>query len=107
MKQRIKNWCLKHLFNANVSTDFLVSHRGKLFINGKQLDQRQVMTVARQAYDAKKKDHVVSLMLNELSHLAHEKIYYKEESEFGKALLYSVNLINNKLNVLSSMHKDN
>lgn len=106
IKQRIKRWLLKNLFNAIVSTDFIVSHGGKLFINGKQLDQRQVMLVARQAYEVNKKDHIISLMLNELSHLAHEKIYYKNDQEFGKAMLYCVNLMNNKINALSSLHKD-
>jgi hypothetical protein len=107
IKQRIKNWLLKHLFNAVVSTDFIVSVKGKLFINGKALNQRQVELVAKQAYECKKSDHVVTLMLNELSHLAHEKIYYKEDREFGKALLYNVNMIHNKLNALSSLHKNN
>jgi hypothetical protein len=105
IKQRIKNWCLKHLFNAIVSTDFIVSVRGKLFMNGKQLNTRQVEIIARQAHEVKKPDHIVSLMLNELSQLAHETIYYKEDKTYGKAMLHCVNVINNKLNALSSLHK--
>lgn len=96
---------MKHLFNATVSTDFIVSTRGKLFINGKALSPGQTQVVAMQAKEVLKKHHLVSLMLNEMSHLAHEKIYYKDDREFGKAMLYVVNLMNNKLQALSSLQE--
>lgn len=103
IKQRIKRWCMKNLFNATASTDFITPIKGKLFINGKPLSSGQVQMVARQAKEASSKEHIVSLILNELSHIAHEKIYYKDDREFGKAMLYNVNLIRNKLQSLSSL----
>ena len=105
IKQRLKRWVLKDLFNATTSTDFITPIKGRLFINGKALTQGQVQMVARQAKEVMSKDHIVSLVLNELSHIAHEKIYYKDDREFGKAMLYNVNLIRNKLQSLSSLHE--
>lgn len=105
IKQRLKNWVLKDLFNATTSTDFITPIRGRLFINGKPLSQGQVQMVARQSTEVMDKSHVVSLVLNELSHIAHEKIYYKDDREFGKAMLYNINLMRNKLQSLSSLQE--
>lgn len=96
---------MKNLFNATTSTDFITPIKGKLFINGKALSSSQVQMIARQSKEVLAKEHIVSLVLNELSHIAHEKIYYKDDREFGKAMLYNVNLIRNKLQSLSSLHK--
>ena len=102
IKRKIKNFLLRHLFDAIVEDDFFVYKKGKLFYKGKEIARSDYNKITANANVLKKNDVYVAI-LRELKFLAKERIFYNNDIEFGKAMLYSISLIENKINFLSRL----
>lgn len=106
LKVIIANYLLKHLFNT-VTADEILRHNGKEFIIGghklSEAEARDIISGAR----AMKQMTVWQLISKEMKHEANKDIYEKsstiDDIIFGKAILYSIDVIESKLNKLSGL----
>lgn len=110
MKRRILNFITKHLFNGIIETDFLFYNKSnhKLYIKDKELSDRYTQSLYARAYKLKD-DALLNLLTNEIKYIAQKKIYYgnsQDDIMFGKAMLYNLDLLQNKINAMASMVDD-
>jgi len=102
----IANYLLKHLFNA-ITEEEILKHNGKKFIvGGKELpeaDYRDITSGAR----AMKEMYVWKMLSKEMKWNANKDIYQKSQTIddvlFGKAVLYTLDVMEKKLDKLSQL----
>lgn len=110
MKQRIKNWLLKHLLNAVISESVATyTKEGKLCVGGQEItpDEAQNLVAEIQFIE---KTRFWEICQNTIKDQAHKSMFENaktlDDLFWGKALLYNLDLQNQVLNIIKSYKKD-
>lgn len=106
LKLKILNWCLRHLFNSITEEDVL-RFNGRVFIVGDRVlpnaDSYDIISGA----DGIKRSYVWQLLVKDMKNISNKMMYEKSKSEddmiFGKACLYVISVLENKLDNLSKI----
>jgi hypothetical protein len=106
LKVLASNYLLKHLLNA-ITEDQILIHNGKKFIvGGKELPEADYRDITSGA-QAIKSMYVWQLLCKEMKYHANEDIFNKSQTiddvMFGKAVLYTVDVMEKKLDKLSKL----
>lgn len=106
LKLNILNWCLKHLFNAITDKD-IMRWNGKNFVmDDKTLIDSDTYDIISGA-DAIKRSYVWQLIVKDMKNVSNKMLYEKSKTVddmiFGKACLYTIDVIENKLDNLSKI----
>jgi hypothetical protein len=101
------NLITSELFNKSKrEKDVLQVKGGQLVLHGKTLNADQRAELANQARDLQKMS-LVRVLLDELYYLGSKKIYHDsttvEDLQFGKAVLWTVDILEQKIDNLSKM----
>ncbi len=106
MRQRILNYLLKHLFNAITEDDVLVYRGDKFYVGGMELPKTDVEDIVSGARGLKEM-YVWQLLMKDLKNEANKRIYKNgvtmEDVNFGRATLWTVNVIEQKIENLSKL----
>ena len=106
MKITLKNYLLKNLFNAINEEDILKYQKGKFIIKGTPLDTRATGNFVSQA-NSILKSQLWKHLTDDLKYIANQRMYEKsttiDDLIFGKAMLYSLDILENKLKRLSTL----
>jgi hypothetical protein len=106
MKRWLLNKLLSHLFNAITEDDILVSHNGSLFRKGQALTNAEVEELRSGAASIRQM-HVFQQLLTEMKHAANKRMYESSQTLddmiFGKAVLWTVDIMEKKLINLSNL----
>ena len=106
MKITLKNYLLKNLFNAINEEDILKYQKGKFIIKGTPLDTRATGNFVSQA-NSILKSQLWKHLTDDLKYIANQRMYEKsttiDDLIFGKAMLYNLDILENKLKRLSTL----
>jgi len=106
LKLKILNWCLSNLFNSITEEDIL-KFNGKYFnVGDKVLPNADSYDIISGA-DGIKRSYVWQLLVKDMKYTANKMMYEKSKSAddmiFGKACLYIISVLENKLDNLSKI----
>jgi hypothetical protein len=97
---------VKHLFNAVSDADFLRIYGKNIYIGNQKLNDAQVKELTNGARTLIRME-VWNVMMNQLKIAARRKMYEKSTSYndmyFGKAMLYNIDVMEEKVRKLSQM----
>lgn len=106
-KVMLYNWITSHLFNGITENDVLRFKDGKYRIEGHEVDRKLLATVASEAKSIKDK-YAWEILIKDVKYEANKAIYHKSQTTddlvFGKAMLATIEIIENKLNDLSKIN---
>lgn len=106
MKRWILNKILAHLFNAVTTDDILKYEAQTLTLNGQPVTNRMVDEL-RSGAETLKSMYVFQLLMKEMKHAANQRMYQHSKSDadivFGKAMLYSIDVLEKKIINLSQL----
>jgi len=106
-KQKIADSVMNELYHAVTHSDGLVGDaKGRLILDGKLLPDHDRNVLVGQA-KAIKDMHLLKILLRDLKNIACKRMYESSQSfddlMFGKAMLYSLDVIEKKLEKLASL----
>ena len=108
--RELQNFILKDLFCAVTEDDILRQENGKFYIGRHELPPMDVDNLIEEA-NAIKAMYLPRLLFSELKHLANQRIFEKskdyQDTYFGKAMLYSVDIIQKKIDHIAALQKVN
>lgn len=106
LRRRWIRFLCKNLFNAVSDADFLRTHGKNIYIGNKKLSDQQAQELTNGARTLMKMN-IWNVMLNQLKIAARRKMYEKSTSYndmyFGKAMLYNIDVMEEKIKKLSQM----
>ena len=106
LKLNILNWCLKHLFNSITEKDILKWNGKGFIVDNKMLPDTDSYDIISGA-DAIKRSYVWQLLVKDMKNVSNKMLYEKSISTddmiFGKACLYTIDVLENKLDNLSKI----
>ncbi len=102
----IAKWLLKNLFNAIQEEELLQYANGKFYVGGREMSKRALGSVPAQAKNIAQ-SQLWDYLVKDIQYIANDRMYNKstniDDLIFGKAMLYNLDIINNKLNNLSKI----
>ena len=106
MKIKLQNYLLKNLFNAIGEDEVLKYQKGKFILRGTPLDDRATGNFVSQA-NSIVKSQLWKHLTDDLKYIANQRMYEKsttiDDLIFGKAMLYNIDILENKLKRLSTL----
>ena len=106
MKIKLQNYLLKNLFNAIGEDEVLKYQKGKFILRGKLLDDRATGNFVNQA-NSIVNSQLWKHLTDDLKYIANQRMYEKsttiDDLIFGKAMLYNIDILENKLKRLSTL----
>lgn len=106
LRRKLINFVVKRLYKFVSADEVLIQTRGGLFINGQPLELKHVKELQGQAKIIIEMD-VYKLIRRELIEISNRKMFNEskniDDMMFGKAMLYCLDLIHQKLSKLSKM----
>ena len=106
LKRFLLKIIVKHLLKGILEEDVLrMSSRGRIIYRGKELSQEDTLIIKAQA-EVLSESRVLKLILKDIEFLAQKMMFEKSQSykdmEFGKAILYTVDMIEKKIRNLAN-----
>ena len=106
MKIKLQNYLLKNLFNAIGEDEVLKYQKGKFILRGTPLDDRATGNFVSQA-NSILNSQLWKHLTDDLKYIANQRMYEKsttiDDLIFGKAMLYNLDILENKLKRLSTL----
>ena len=106
MRQRVLNYLLRHLFNAVTEEDVLLYKGNKFYVGGMELpdsDSQDIISGAK----GMKEMYIFQLLMKDMKNEANKAIYHKSKTmddvNFGKAMLFTIDVIEKKIEHLSNL----
>ena len=106
IKTIIANYLLRHLFNSITADDILKYENGQLTVGGKILSNKDKIELINQA-EYLSRMYLWELLRKEMKHEANQMIFEKAVNEddliFGKAVLFTIDVMEQKINKLKEI----
>ena len=106
MRQRVLNYLLRHLFNAVTEDDVLIYKGNKFYVGGNELPDSDTQDIISGAKGMKEM-YMFQLLMKDLKNEANKMIYKNgktmEEVNFGRSVLWTVDVIERKIENLSNL----
>lgn len=105
-REELRNELLKELFNAVTADDVLRYESGKLYVADKVLPEADILDIVSGAKSIRDM-FVWQMLIRDMKYQANRMMYENSQSvddmQFGKAVLYAVDVQENKLKNLSKI----
>lgn len=106
MRNQLLNIILKDIFKAITPDEVLQYKGGKFYVQGEALPDEMKSKLIAEAQTIKQ-TALWDYLIKDMQHVASKKLYNEAQSDddmfFGKAMLFAVEVIRNKLDNLSKL----
>ena len=100
IKQKIKNHLLRRLFNTLTVDDLLVYHNGKMYIGGKEISKDRKQSFISQAHTIAQLP-LWEQLIKDMKVISNQRMFEKgtsvDDIMFGKAMLYTIDVMERKI----------
>lgn len=106
MKRKILAYITRKLLVTITEYDILVTRNGKLYLEGEELSKEQQDVLASESRILAQ-SRPLNLILREMKYLSNKQMFENSKTTddmiFGKAMLYTIDIIEKKINSLSKL----